>query len=361
MSITITSELRRDYDIRYGRLDELGDRVRSVLPDAEHSFLVTDDNVFRLYGERVRKALINAHISCDSIVLEPGENAKTLANLGRIITWALSNNIDRRAVVIALGGGVIGDLAGFFAATILRGVRLVHVPTTITAQVDSSIGGKTGVNHSLGKNLIGAFYPPELVFVDTETLQSLPRREVLSGLAEVVKHALLSGGEILSSLALNVDNVLNDHHLTDEAVRQAAAVKARIVMSDEFESDQRVFLNFGHTFGHAIEQSTNFTTFTHGEAVAIGMAIATTWSNQLGGSVPTGLTHRLIAAMNINPDLLPDADQLIQAMSSDKKAVAGTPRFVLLHEPGKPYTLNQAEMSQVKILIELVLGNLNQS
>ena len=310
------------------------------------TLLVTDENVAEHYLQPLKSALEDAGWTPKSRIIPAGEASKSSEVLGRLYDWALEQSIDRKTLVIALGGGVVGDLAGYLAATLLRGLPLVQIPTSLIAQADSSIGGKTGINHPAGKNLIGAFYQPRLVLVDTSVLSTLPERDYTSGLAEVVKYALIADTRLFDWLEGRWDDILlREHDTVREMVHRSASIKAAIVAEDERETGKRKLLNFGHTFGHAIERATGYGAFTHGEAVAVGMRAAL----HLSGSVQSG---RVIQEESPARDLdLADAlvsripvvgsleglsvKALMAAMQTDKKRDAEHLHFVVLNEIGE--------------------------
>ncbi|MEM6335624.1 MAG: 3-dehydroquinate synthase [Bacteroidota bacterium] len=301
--------------------------------------LVTDEHVDALYGDQVLSALSAQGREVLRLVIPAGEASKSVDQLSRLQDAALGWGIDRSTPVVALGGGVVGDLAGFLAATLLRGVPLVHVPTSLIAQADSAIGGKTGINHATGKNLLGAFYQPRLVLSDPTVLQSLPYREWTSGLAEVVKYALIGSDALFSLLTEQWDAVLNrEAKAVEDIVRLSTQAKAEIVAADEREAGIRAYLNFGHTFAHAIERVAGYGTFTHGEAVALGMRAALHLSTQESPGFDLtsaqALVHHLPVPAGIEAYPI---DALMQAMQTDKKVKAGTVQFVLLHKIGAPY------------------------
>jgi 3-dehydroquinate synthase len=270
------------------------------------------------------------------LVLPPGEATKSAAHLAAVYDWALGLGIDRRTPVLALGGGVVGDLAGFAAATLLRGLPLVQLPTSLIAQVDSAIGGKTGINHAAGKNLIGAFHQPRLVLADPATLRTLPQREWTGGLAEVVKAALIADAAFFDWLESNWSGIVaREPEVVAPLVRRAAAIKAAIVAEDEREAGRRALLNFGHTFGHAIERAAGYGTFTHGEAVALGMRAALHLSHALRPDVSFRRADALVARIPV-PDGLADlrTADLMQATRTDKKRRGDRIRYVVLREPG---------------------------
>jgi 3-dehydroquinate synthase len=300
---------------------------------------VTDANVAELYAGVVSNSLRAAGWIPHVITLPPGETTKSIPYLQKVYDGALSSGIERSSPLIALGGGVVGDLGGFAAATLLRGIPLIQVPTTLIAQVDSAIGGKTGINHEAGKNLIGAFHQPSVLLTDTGLLQSLPPREWRSGLAEVVKHALIADEELFQFLEEQWDAVMRrEPEVVDRVVARAAAVKAAVVSQDEREAGLRTILNFGHTFAHSIEKVSGYGVFTHGEAVATGMRAALHLSHSLDAGFPFQRADALVSRIPV-PHSIADLDVhvLTDAMRSDKKVREGRIRFVALRRIGEAY------------------------
>jgi 3-dehydroquinate synthase len=284
------------------------------------------------------------------IAVPAGERSKSLKMLDQIYTTALRAGIDRGTPVLALGGGVVGDLAGYAAATLLRGVPFVQLPTTLIAQVDSSVGGKTGINHAAGKNLIGSFYPPRLVVADPETLLTLSDRDWASGMAEIIKHAAISDMELATFLVQHWDALFDRQmDVVTETLRRAVQVKIDVVADDEFERGRRAFLNFGHTVGHALELLAGYGTLTHGEAVAIGMRFALRLSR---ARYPTADFSEIADLLRRLPDRLPldefPARQIVEAMRHDKKRRDGDLHFVLLEAPARPVlaAVSEAEVVQ---------------
>lgn len=301
--------------------------------------VITDTNVKPLYSEKLLEALTNAGWAPHEIVVPAGEATKSLPHLSTVYNKILELQIDRQTPVLALGGGVVGDLAGFAAASVLRGVPLVHLPTTLIGQADSSIGGKTGINHKTGKNLIGAFYQPELVCADPQTLQSLPLREWTSGLGEVVKYAYIVDPELFSYLTENWTTVLNRNpEAIEVVVPRSAAIKVDVVREDEREAGRRAILNFGHTVGHAIEKASGYGTFTHGEAIALGMVAALYLSHQQQPEFPLEKALTLVERLPVHHGLDDlSFDKIWQVMHNDKKVKNGQIRYILLQEIGTPY------------------------
>ncbi|HSA88727.1 MAG TPA: 3-dehydroquinate synthase [Burkholderiales bacterium] len=298
--------------------------------------IVTNDVVAPLYLSRVKLALQGARVT--AIVVPDGEQAKSWETLNRVFDALLEARCGRDTLIVALGGGVIGDLAGFAAAVYQRGVAFVQVPTTLLAQVDSSVGGKTAINHALGKNMIGAFHQPRAVISDVATLDTLPERELRSGLAEVIKHGLALDAAFVEWLEKNMEALLaRQREPLIHAVRRSCELKARIVAEDERESGARALLNFGHTFGHAIEAATGYGTWLHGEAVAAGMVMAAELSALMGHLKKTEVSRvrALLQRAGLpvtGPALAPD--RLLELMTVDKKAAKGRTRFVVLEAIG---------------------------
>jgi len=326
------------YDIHIGPelLDRLAEFVRPLRPS--RLLIVTDARVGPFYAARAQSALLSlAPVAV--FELAGGETGKDMRAVEAVLDALLANGADRKSVVIALGGGVVGDIAGFAAAIYMRGIRFVQVPTTLLAQVDSSVGGKTGVNHPRGKNLIGAFHQPEAVVADTYTLRTLPPRELSAGLAEVLKHGLLADADYFAQVTDDLPRLLAcDEQALTEAIARSCQIKAAIVARDEKESGERALLNLGHTFGHAIEALTGYERWLHGEAVGCGMCLAADLSQRLGlisrGDVET--IERAVAAARLPTriDGLSRAAAL-ESMRGDKKAEAGEIRFIVLERIGR--------------------------
>jgi 3-dehydroquinate synthase len=302
--------------------------------------IVTNPTVAQLYLDTVHDGLSHSGFEVTPVLVPDGEEHKTLQSLSSIYDRLIAERFERKSCVLALGGGVIGDLAGLAAATYLRGVPYVQVPTTLLAQVDSSVGGKTGVNHADGKNLIGSFYQPKLVLIDTNVLRSLPRRELVAGLAEVIKYGIIEDPALFSTLEQGIDKVmvLNQEMLT-RIVATSCAIKARVVEADEREDDYRAVLNFGHTIGHALEAATGYRQFLHGEAVGVGLVKATALSVRQGfcdGATlnrVTALVHRAGLPVDMPPAVSPQS--LIQAMEIDKKVAGGKIKFIMCEGIGR--------------------------
>ncbi|MFO7830814.1 MAG: 3-dehydroquinate synthase [Desulfuromonadaceae bacterium] len=338
-------ELRVDLDNRSYSIHIGSDTLSSVvelleaLKLSKHLVVVTNDVVAPLYLEQVTGLLRNAEYNVDCVILPDGEQHKDATSLNAIYTRMLERNCDRDTAIVALGGGVIGDMAGFAAATYMRGIPFVQIPTTLLAQVDSSVGGKTAINHPLGKNMIGAFYQPRSVIIDVATLDTLDERHFRAGLAEVVKYGVIADADFFSWLEQNIPRLLSkDPAALEYAIKTCCSIKAAIVAQDETEHSVRALLNFGHTFGHALEQLGGYGTILHGEGVAIGMAVATRIS-ALKGLCSTADVARLDAiliqcGLDIHVPQGFTPEQFVAAMMRDKKVSSGTLRMVLAHGIG---------------------------
>jgi len=354
----VTVELGpRSYQILVGSalLPLVGPRV-AALGHRGRCALVTSERVGALYRTPVEASLRGAGFDPVVVELPDGEEHKTLATLERLYGALLEAGIERRSPVVALGGGVIGDLSGFAAATLLRGVPIVQVPTTLLAQVDAAIGGKTGVNHRTGKNLIGAFHQPRAVLADVDVLRTLPRREYVAGLAEVVKYGVIGDAALFADLERGLDRLLQlDDELLVPVIAACCRQKAAVVAADEREeSGARAVLNFGHTVGHAVESLTEYRRFLHGEAVAIGMVAAARVSQSLGLCAPT-VVERIQALLGRAglPTELPAelrGPQLAVTMRTDKKVAGGRVRFVAIEDIGRTRTVELAGSEIVKHL-----------
>lgn len=318
----------------------------------ERVMIVTNPTVAQFYLDTVTFALKKRGCEVDHVLLPDGEKYKTLESLNLIFTALLQGNHGRDTTIIALGGGVIGDVAGFAAASYQRGVRLIQIPTTLLSQVDSSVGGKTAVNHELGKNMIGAFYQPSMVIIDTHTLGTLPKREVNAGLAEVIKYGAILDYEFFEWLEAHIDELvaLNNESL-QHCIARCCQIKADVVARDETEKGDRALLNLGHTFGHAIETHLGYGKWLHGEAVSTGMMMAAALSEQLGDISVADVSRleKLLARANL-PTLSPDSMQpedYLPHMMRDKKVLAGKLRLVLLKSLGQAYIATDTDKDLV--------------
>ena len=313
------------------------------LPQASAAVVVSNTTVGPLYATQLVDTLKAQYKKVHQVTLPDGESHKTWATLNQIFDALLEHGCDRKTVLFALGGGVVGDMTGFAAASFMRGVPFVQVPTTLLSQVDSSVGGKTGINHPMGKNMIGAFYQPQLVVCDLATLKTLPHRELSAGLAEVIKYGPIADMQFFDWIESNIDLLLaGDLDALAHAVRRSCEIKAWVVGQDERESGLRAILNFGHTFGHAIEAGLGYGEWLHGEAVGCGMVMAAQLSHRLG-LVDRAFVARLTALIaksglpTVGPilDQQDNAGRYLQLMRLDKKSIAGEMRFVVITEPGQ--------------------------
>ncbi|MGH1369062.1 MAG: 3-dehydroquinate synthase [Maritimibacter sp.] len=363
MSVTVHVPLKdRAYDVRIGAglLAGAGAEIAPLLSRPRVA-IVTEERVARLHLATLTASLEGAGVSCDALILPPGEATKSWDQLTRVTEWLLSLRVERGDMVVAFGGGVIGDLAGFAAAILRRGVRFVQIPTSLLAQVDSSVGGKTGINSPHGKNLIGAFHQPSLVLADIDVLDTLTARDFLAGYGEVVKYGGLGSLEFFEWLELNGPALAaGDVPLRTEAVRRSVQMKADIVARDETEQGDRALLNLGHTFGHALEAATGYSDrLLHGEGVAIGCAMAFETSARMGlmsQESPSRFRAHL-AAMGMKRDLadiegaLPDAEALMALMAQDKKVTAGKLRFIMARSIGEAFVTDQVDLEIVKNIL----------
>lgn len=331
----------RSYAIHVGPglIESLGQRMRG-LRLGSRAAIVTNPTVDRIYGDRVRRALHAGGFQVATIEVPDGEEHKNLAWLAFVYEKLIEARLDRGSTVIALGGGVVGDLAGFAAATFLRGIALVQVPTTLVAQIDSAIGGKTGVDLAAGKNLIGAFHHPRVVIADTTALASLPERQLRAGLAEVIKTGVILAPDLVRFLEENQRAILGlEEAAIQHLVHACVQLKALVVSEDETESDYRAILNFGHTLGHAVETLTEYRTFLHGEAVAMGMGFAVRLSVQRGLLAPEVADRvlRLLTLYGLPTDIPDDLNRaaLALAVEADKKRSEGRVKFVCVEDIGR--------------------------
>ncbi len=328
----------RQYDILIGPdlLGRAAEFIGQLVPT--HITLVTSTVVGALYGEAVRKAL-EAVAKVTTVTLPDGETHKQWSSVSTILDSLVDSGADRKSLVVALGGGVVGDMAGFAAAIYMRGIRFVQMPTTLLAQVDSSVGGKTGINHIRGKNLIGAFHQPQLVISDTATLRTLPDRELSAGLAEVLKHGLLADGSYFERTTRDLPALrARDPQALTRAIARSCEIKAGVVERDERESGERALLNLGHTFGHAIEALTAYSRWLHGEAVGCGLVLAADLSQRVGllPAAARAPIEEAVSAAGLPTRIagLP-LEAALASMRGDKKAQAGEIRFILLEDVGR--------------------------
>lgn len=340
----------RPYEVIVGNgiLPRAGEFIHQVLPSPKCA-LVTDANVGPLYAEIVRESLENAGVNTTVITVPAGETSKSLSEVEKTCDAMIAAGLDRGAFVVALGGGVVGDLAGFVASIYYRGIPHVQIPTSVVAQVDSSIGGKTGVNSRAGKNLLGAFHQPALVVTDASTLETLPKREFNEGVAEIIKHAIIRDAAMLEELS----------DLTDlpTLIARNVKIKARIVAEDEFEKrGLRALLNFGHTIGHAIENTAGYGRYLHGEAISLGLAAALALSVEKAGLPPAEAARAIQVLKSFKlPVTLPadlSTDSLMAALRRDKKFEAGEIRFVLTEKFGSAFVSKDLTEDDLRGTIE---------
>jgi len=342
MSNTINVEVNntQSYSIEIGRklwehvLEFCRDRFRS-----ERVFLVVDEQVEKFHGEKILENLENYFEQVHKYVVPSGEASKSVTQWNKIVDFVLENKVKRNTPLFAVGGGVTGDLGGFAAASVMRGIPLVHLPTTLLAMVDSSIGGKTGVNHATGKNLIGAFYQPEAVFADVEFLTTLEDKEWINGISEILKYGAIRDQEILETVkSLTQGNRFENPEAWMPLIRKSAGIKVDIVQEDVLEAGTRAFLNFGHTFGHAMEALSGYGHYSHGEAVFVGMLAALYASEKLGAPVNRVRFEPFYALYDLSTQNLKNRiDDLIERMYRDKKVKSDAIRLVLLKAWEKPY------------------------
>ncbi len=353
----------RAYDIEIGPglLGQAGAHIAPLLA-RKRVAVITDENVAALHLETLRTGLATHGIEMTALALPAGEATKGWPEFSRTVDWLLEQKIERRDVVVAFGGGVIGDLAGFAASVLRRGVRFVQIPTSLLAQVDSSVGGKTGINSHHGKNLIGAFHQPSLVLADTEVLGTLTARDFLAGYGEVVKYGLLGDAAFFEWLEMQGPALASgDMAARVQAVKRSVEMKARIVERDETEQGERALLNLGHTFCHALESATGYSSrLLHGEGVAIGCALAFELSARLGlcSQESPSRVRAHLRAMGMKTDLsdipgdLPDARGLLDLMAQDKKVVDGKLRFILARDIGDAFVTSDVPGGMVEALLK---------
>jgi 3-dehydroquinate synthase len=345
----------RSYDIMIGSrlVDKIGLRIKEFRPSKVA--IISNKTVFHLYGDSILQSLREHLIDPEILLIPDGEEYKDLLWTYYLHGELLKATFDRSSLLIALGGGVIGDITGFVASTYMRGIKFMQVPTTLLSQVDSSVGGKTGVNHPLGKNMIGTFYQPSLVMVDIDTLKTLPHKEFLSGMAEVIKYGIIADRDLFDYLKTNKHDILSFGDSIIHIIKRSCAIKADVVSKDEQESGLRAILNFGHTIGHAIETVTGYKKYLHGEAIAIGMCAAAELAVKSGICNPTETSHirELIESYNL-PALIPDdlnATEILRAMEIDKKVKAGKIKFILPESIGTVRIENDVDRELIRAVL----------
>lgn len=355
---TLKVELaNRSYPIHIGR--NLITDASLILPHLKrkHVAIVTNTTVAPLYLNQITQALQTAGVTVIPIILPDGEAYKNTQTLNTIYDVLLQNRCERSTTLIALGGGVIGDLTGYAAATYLRGVPFIQIPTTLLSQVDSSVGGKTGINHPLGKNMIGAFYQPQLVLADIDTLQTLPAREFSAGMAEVIKYGLIRDAEFFNWLEANIAQLMAlDEAAISEAIYRSCQNKADVVARDEHENGERALLNLGHTFGHAIENAMGYGVWLHGEAVAAGTMMAADLSQRMDWLTNEELKRMRAVLTKANLPLDPPklgVEKYLDLMQLDKKVADGKIRLVLQQGIGKSVITSDYDVEKLKATLTL--------
>ncbi|MBI4686454.1 MAG: 3-dehydroquinate synthase [Nitrospirae bacterium] len=357
----ITVELKeRSYKILIGRktLKAIGIRLKEFRPSKVA--LVSNTTVYPIYKEIISEAMDEYGVTPEVFLIPDGEGYKDSLWAFYLYGELLRNRFDRDSLLIAFGGGVVGDITGFVASTYMRGIRCIQVPTTLLSQVDSSVGGKTGINHPLGKNMIGTFYQPSMVLIDVDTLKTLPRREFNAGIAEIIKYGVIYDEELFKFLERNRDAVLTLDPLSlTHIIKRSCEIKADVVSQDEREAGLRAILNFGHTVGHAIETVTGYTRFLHGEAIAIGMCAASDIAVRMGifSKAEAGRIKNLIGLYGLPSSMPQDIKtaDIINAMEIDKKVKAGRLRFVLPEKIGKVMIEDGVERELIKEVLQAAL------
>ena len=330
MVIEIKTDKPYEVIVEDGVLDRAGEKIAPLVRPGSRAMIVSETNVFPIYGERLKASLEKAGIHTAEFVFEAGEPQKQLSTVMQIYEALAENDFTRSDIIVTLGGGVAGDMGGFAAATFLRGIDFVQVPTSLLAQVDASVGGKTGVDLPFGKNLVGAFYQPRLVLIDPNVLASLPDSTFADGMAEVVKYGYISNREILTMVS-QPDYKSNIENIIYECVK----IKRDVVAIDEHDTGLRMILNFGHTIGHAAEKLGNYTDLTHGQAVAIGMVAAMRLSALLGNEDLTAPLIDILKHIGLPTELNYDRESIFNALLSDKKKFGATVNFILVREAGR--------------------------
>ena len=355
---TLTVELaNRSYPIHIGR--NLMSDASLILPHLKrkHVAIVTNTTVAPLYLDKLSQTLQAAGVTIIPIVLPDGEAYKNSETLNTIYDVLLQNRCERSTTLVALGGGVIGDLTGYAAATYLRGVPFIQIPTTLLSQVDSSVGGKTGINHPLGKNMIGAFYQPQVVLADIDTLKTLPAREFSAGMAEVIKYGLIRDADFFNWIEAHIDQLMAlEESVISEAIYRSCQNKAEVVARDEHETGERALLNLGHTFGHAIENAMGYGVWLHGEGVAAGTMLAADLSQRMGWLASADVTriHVLLSKANLPLDAPKlGVEKYLDLMQMDKKVADGKIRLVLQQGIGKSVITSDYDVEKLKETLSL--------
>ncbi len=357
--VNLKSQINNSYSIYFEKsFESLAERLAPFVKN-KICAIVSNPTVWPLYGNAVEKAVKIAGGSPVKILLPDGEKFKNLAEIETLLEKCVENNLSRKSLLIALGGGVVGDMTGFAAASYMRGIPFIQIPTTLLAQVDSSVGGKTGVNLSNGKNLVGAFYQPKLVFINSESLKTLPVRELRAGYAEVIKYGIIADANLFELLENHTSNIFKNFEKTPSEIHEkiggiiqiCCKIKAEVVAEDEREHGRRAILNYGHTFAHAIEKLTNYKKYVHGEAVAIGMHAAAVFANKLGMCDKSLINRQkmLIEAAGL-PTQFPklQVEEVIATFYHDKKATASDLKFVLPTRIGEVEIVKNPDLDKLK-------------
>lgn len=356
MSNILVSLPQKSYEIAIasGILSQLGEKMKQLKLDKK-VLVVSNPEIFEFYGEQCLESLRKSGFEVYKHLIPAGEVHKNLHSIEKLYNTALENHLERSSTLVALGGGVIGDMTGFAAATWLRGINFVQVPTSLLAMVDASVGGKTGVNHPQGKNLIGAFYQPKLVLIDPDVLQTLPEREFRAGMAEVIKYGVIWDAELFAQLeqASNIDSFVNiEPELLNNILVRSCQAKADVVSQDETEVGLRAILNYGHTIGHAIESLTNYQTFVHGEAVALGMIAAGEIAIQMGywketsGNRQNDLILKAGLPTKVSAEIT--VKDILETIKNDKKVKSGKVRFILPTKIGEVKITDKVSSDVIK-------------
>lgn len=348
----------RSYDICIGSniLGEIGARLKSFKTSPKIA-IISNPAVFNLYGKKVLTSMKKAGFDVKTVIIPDGEKYKDINTVQKIYGELLKHRLDRKSALIALGGGVIGDITGFVASTYMRGIDYIQIPTTLLAQVDSSVGGKTGVNHKLGKNMVGTFYQPKLVWIDIDTLKTLPKRELVAGLSEVIKYGVIRDKKLFDFLEDNMRKISYlDKNALHHIIKHSCEIKAEVVSKDEREAGLRAILNYGHTIGHAIETVTGYKKFLHGEGVAIGMHLEAKIA-EIMGFLKIHDVLRIKALINSYglPSEMPknlNINYLMSSMKLDKKAVAGELKFILPERIGRVRIKKGISIDNIKPALE---------
>lgn len=358
--IDVRISLEKQYQIFIGeRLQESFISFCEQQYSQDKIFVLVDEKVYSLHAERI-ESLVAPFSNPHLIKVPEGEASKSVAQWSSIVDELLAIGLERSTPLLAVGGGVTGDLGGFVASTVLRGIPLIHMPTSLLAMVDSSIGGKTGVNHGTGKNLVGAFYQPDAVFTDIAFLETLEQKEWITGLAEILKYAAIREPKLFDELDELVHQPLTPKQRWAEVVERSARIKTDIVQKDTLEAGKRAYLNFGHTFGHALEKVAGYGKLSHGEAVFVGMIAATYFSSKLGHPVDEVRFEPFASLYRQQMQKLPsDIDTLIETMKTDKKVKNNIIRLVLLNGWGSPYIYECTDHSKLKDAWEYTLAQFN--